>query len=60
MKYFITGCAGFIASNLVDMLLANGDEVVGYDNFSTGQERFLENALQSSTSGAQRRHVPDR
>src|ERR1700733_2897731 len=38
---FITGAAGFIGSNLTDRLLANGDVVVGYDNFSTGQGDFL-------------------
>jgi UDP-glucose 4-epimerase len=38
---FITGAAGFIGSNLVDRLLAGGEAVVGYDNFSTGQEDFL-------------------
>lgn len=43
--YIVTGCAGFIGSNLVDRLLALGYKVVGVDNFSTGQHRFLENAL---------------
>jgi UDP-glucose 4-epimerase len=43
-KVFVTGCAGFIGSNLVDRLLAVRHEVIGYDNFSTGQERFLEPA----------------
>jgi len=43
--YIITGCAGFIGSNLVDRLLANGHEVTGVDNFSTGQRRFLKRAL---------------
>jgi UDP-glucose 4-epimerase len=47
MKYFVTGCAGFIGSNLVDCLLDNGHTVIGYDNFSTGQERFIAPALQS-------------
>jgi UDP-glucose 4-epimerase len=42
---FVTGAAGFIGSNLVDRLLAAGHAVVGYDNFSTGQEKFLEAAL---------------
>jgi UDP-glucose 4-epimerase len=42
---FITGAAGFIGSNLVDRLLADGKKVVGWDNFSTGQRKFLEGAL---------------
>ena len=41
---FITGAAGFIGSSLADRLLAEGKRVVGWDNFSTGQELFLENA----------------
>lgn len=42
MKAFITGAAGFIGSTLADRLLADGHTVVGYDNMSSGQERFLE------------------
>ena len=45
MKAFITGVAGFIGSNLADRLLADGHEVVGWDNLSTGQLRFLEGAM---------------
>lgn len=41
---FITGAAGFIGSSLADRLLAEGKQVVGWDNLSTGQERFLEGA----------------
>jgi len=41
----VTGCAGFIGSSLVDRLLASGHGVVGIDNFSTGQRRFLEHAV---------------
>lgn len=44
MKAFVTGAAGFIGSNLVDRLLARGDRVVGYDNFSTGRREFLKDA----------------
>jgi len=43
VKYFVSGGAGFIGSNIVDRLLANpGNEVVVYDNFTTGNIRFLE------------------
>ncbi len=45
MKAFVTGVAGFIGSNLTDRLLADGHEVLGWDNLSTGQLRFLEGAM---------------
>jgi UDP-glucose 4-epimerase len=45
LRYFVTGCAGFIGSCLTDRLLARGHEVVGYDNFSTGREDCLRSAL---------------
>jgi len=48
MKAFVTGAAGFIGSNVADRLLADGHAVVGYDNFSTGQERFIDDATRSS------------
>lgn len=48
MRCFVSGCAGFIGSNLVDRLLDGGHTVVGYDNFSTGQTEFLDGARRSS------------
>jgi UDP-glucose 4-epimerase len=47
-KAFVTGAAGFIGSSLVDRLLADGVPVVGWDNMSTGQERFLEGARKAA------------
>lgn len=47
MKTLVTGAAGFIGSNLVDRLLQLGHQVVGFDNFSTGRELFLETASKS-------------
>ncbi len=34
MKWIVTGACGFIGTNLVENLLARGDEVVGVDNVS--------------------------
>ena len=41
MKYLITGGAGFIGSNLVEKLIARGDQVVVLDNLSTGLAKNL-------------------
>ena len=37
MRILITGAAGFLGSHLSDLLLAQGHEVVGIDNFITGK-----------------------
>jgi UDP-glucose 4-epimerase len=41
MRTLVTGGAGFIGSNVVDALLARGDEVVVLDDLSTGRESNL-------------------
>jgi UDP-glucose 4-epimerase len=46
-QVFITGVAGFIGSSLADQLLRDGLTVVGWDNFSTGQEPFVTAALKN-------------
>ena len=44
----VTGCAGFIGSNLVDRLLKDKKNfVIGIDNYSTGKAKFLEKAKKS-------------
>jgi UDP-glucose 4-epimerase len=47
MKTLVTGGAGFIGSNLVDALVARGDDVAVIDNLSTGRRENLEQALAS-------------
>jgi UDP-glucose 4-epimerase len=41
MKYLITGGAGFIGSHLAEKLIARGDQVVIFDNLSTGSANNL-------------------
>ncbi|MBA3865088.1 MAG: GDP-mannose 4,6-dehydratase [Solirubrobacterales bacterium] len=45
MNCLVTGGAGFIGSNLVDALLARGDEVTVLDDLSTGRRVNLDGAL---------------
>ena len=40
--WLVTGCAGFIGSNLVETLLLLNQKVIGLDNFITGHKHNLE------------------
>jgi UDP-glucose 4-epimerase len=53
MKALVTGGAGFIGSNLVDALLARGDEVTVIDNLSTGRRENLDEALAAGATLAE-------
>jgi UDP-N-acetylglucosamine/UDP-N-acetylgalactosamine 4-epimerase len=41
-RWLVTGCAGFIGSNLLETLLKLDQEVVGLDNFATGYRHNLD------------------
>src|SRR5712691_13315731 len=45
---FVTGVAGFIGSTLAERLIADGQQVVRWDNLSTGQLEFLTEAGQEN------------
>ena len=47
-KVVVTGAAGFIGSNVVDMLLNKGCKVIGLDNFSTGNKKFIKDASKNN------------
>ena len=49
MRYLITGGAGFIGSHLVEKLIARGDQVVVFDNLSTGSAINLSGIKQKIT-----------
>jgi UDP-glucose 4-epimerase len=44
MRVAVTGGAGFIGSNLVDALVARGDDVTVVDNFASGKREYLNEA----------------
>lgn len=50
--WLITGCAGFIGSNLLEQLLLLNQKVVGLDNFATGHQHNLDE-VKTQVSAAQ-------
>ncbi|MDS1138803.1 SDR family oxidoreductase [Pusillimonas sp. SM2304] len=50
--WLVTGCAGFIGSNLLEALLLMGQKVVGLDNFATGH-RYNLDEVQKAVSAEQ-------
>lgn len=53
--WLVTGAAGFIGSNLVEVLLRSGQNVVGLDNFETGYQRNLDEVCAAVTATQWRR-----
>ena len=50
-RWLVTGAAGFIGSNLVECLVGAGQEVIGLDNFSTGNQRNIDEAAGQNGAG---------
>lgn len=55
-RWLVTGSAGFIGSNLVEVLLRAGQQVVGLDNFATGHRRNLDQVQALVGAEAWQRH----
>ena len=41
-RFFVTGGAGFIGSNMVERLIGEGAEILVYDDLSSGRREFIE------------------
>jgi len=48
--WLVTGAAGFVGSNLVEKLLTLNQKVVGLDNFETGYQHNLDQALEDASA----------
>jgi UDP-N-acetylglucosamine 4-epimerase len=54
-RWLITGVAGFIGSNLLEMLLRADQQVVGLDSFATGHKENLDQVLALATAAQRHR-----
>ena len=50
--WLVTGVAGFIGSNLLEKLLVLNQKVVGLDNFDTGHQHNIDQAIQDANDAA--------
>lgn len=50
--WLVTGVAGFIGSNLLEKLLILNQKVVGLDNFDTGYEHNIKQAIEDANKAA--------
>jgi dTDP-glucose 4,6-dehydratase len=57
MRILITGAAGFLGSHLCDKLLADGHEVIGLDNFVTGNPQNIAHLAGNEKFSFQRNDV---
>ena len=59
MRILITGAAGFLGSHLCDRMLAEGHEVIGMDNFVTGNRENLVHLVRNKNFTFKRHDVSD-
>ena len=57
MKILITGAAGFLGSHLCDRLLAEGHEIIGLDNFITGNPQNIAHLMGNEKFSFQKHDV---
>ncbi len=48
--WLVTGVAGFIGSNLLEKLLILNQRIIGLDNFDTGHQYNIDQALEDASS----------